>query len=78
MTGSQLPNETRGLKTISEWAGNVAHPRPNAAVSLVLSLFAHFEWPALRCAQETVSVVTETRSIPMRGVYPNAVPLHGH
>ena len=40
-----------------------------------LSLFAQFEWPALRCAQGMVSVVTETRSMAMRGVYPNALLL---
>ena len=31
--------------------------------------------PALRCAQEMVSVVTETRSVAMRGIYPNALLL---
>ena len=40
-----------------------------------LSLYAQFEWPALRCAQEMVSVVTETRSMAMRGVTPNALLL---
>ena len=40
-----------------------------------LSLYAQFEWPALRCAQEMVSVVTETRSVAMRGIYPNALLL---